>query len=109
MLLMPRHPEGLGWSVSRCIYFGYLCRALCASEDQLGLVSRWPPQSSQDHHHAVAYNIGPYICAFYVQMNRPFGVVDVAENLKGAVPKTAIQKVLVSLAEKGALIQKTKP
>ena len=40
-------------------------------------------------------------------MNRPFGAVDVAANLKGAVPKTAAQKILVSLAEKGALIQKT--
>ena len=40
-------------------------------------------------------------------MNRPFGAVDVAANLKGAVPKTATQKILVSLAEKGALTQKT--
>ncbi|PSR73724.1 hypothetical protein PHLCEN_2v10443 [Hermanssonia centrifuga] len=40
-------------------------------------------------------------------MNRPFGAVDVAANLKGAVPKTATQKILVTLAEKGELIQKT--
>ncbi|PPQ93676.1 hypothetical protein CVT25_012735 [Psilocybe cyanescens] len=40
------------------------------------------------------------------RMNRPYGVVDVAANLKGAVPKTAVQKVLVALAEKGELIQK---
>jgi 26S proteasome regulatory subunit, ATPase 3, interacting protein len=40
-------------------------------------------------------------------MNRPFGAVDVAANLKGAVPKTATQKILVALAEKGELVQKT--
>lgn len=39
-------------------------------------------------------------------MNRPYGAVDVAANLKGAVPKTAVQKILVSLAEKGELVQK---
>ncbi|CCL98619.1 uncharacterized protein FIBRA_00621 [Fibroporia radiculosa] len=39
-------------------------------------------------------------------MNRPFGAVDVAANLKGAVPKTATQKILVALAEKGELVQK---
>lgn len=43
----------------------------------------------------------------YAQMNRPFGAVDVAANLKGAVPKTATQKILVALAEKGELVQKT--
>ena len=41
------------------------------------------------------------------QMNRPFGAVDVSANLKGAVPKTATQKILVALAEKGELVQKT--
>ena len=41
------------------------------------------------------------------QMNRPFGAVDVAANLKGAVPKTATQKIMVTLAEKGELVQKT--
>ena len=39
-------------------------------------------------------------------MNRPYGAVDVSANLKGAVPKTAAQKILVSLAEKGELVQK---
>jgi 26S proteasome regulatory subunit, ATPase 3, interacting protein len=39
-------------------------------------------------------------------MNRPFGAVDVAANLKGAVPKTATQKILVALTEKGELTQK---
>ncbi|KAJ7209649.1 TBPIP-domain-containing protein, partial [Mycena pura] len=40
------------------------------------------------------------------RMNRPYGAVDVAANLKGAVPKTAVQKILVALAEKGELVQK---
>ncbi len=40
-------------------------------------------------------------------MNRPYGAVDVSANLKGAVPKTATQKILLSLAEKGELVQKT--
>ncbi|KAF5388778.1 hypothetical protein D9757_005619 [Collybiopsis confluens] len=37
----------------------------------------------------------------------PDGAVDIAANLKGAVPKAATQKILVALAEKGELIQKT--
>ncbi|KAJ7232788.1 TBPIP-domain-containing protein [Mycena haematopus] len=41
------------------------------------------------------------------RMNRPYGAVDVAANLKGAVPKTAVQKILLALAEKGELVQKT--
>lgn len=41
------------------------------------------------------------------QMNRPFGAVDVSANLKGAVPKPATQKILVALAEKGEVVQKT--
>lgn len=41
------------------------------------------------------------------QMNRPYGAVDVAANLKGAVQKTNVQKILVALAEKGDLVQKT--
>ena len=40
-------------------------------------------------------------------MNRPFGAVDVSANLKGTVPKTAAQKILVALAERGDLVQKT--
>jgi hypothetical protein len=43
----------------------------------------------------------------YWQMNRPYGAVDVSANLKGAVPKAATQKILVALAEKGELVQKT--
>lgn len=39
-------------------------------------------------------------------MNRPYGAVDVAANLKGAVPKSATQKILAALAEKGELVQK---
>lgn len=41
-----------------------------------------------------------------LQMNRPYGAVDVAANLKGAVPKATTQKILVALAEKGELVQK---
>ncbi|KAJ7039187.1 TBPIP-domain-containing protein [Mycena alexandri] len=41
------------------------------------------------------------------RMNRPYGAVDVSANLKGAVPKTAVQKILLALAEKGELVQKT--
>lgn len=40
-------------------------------------------------------------------MNRPFGAVDVSANLKGAVPKAATQKIMVALAERGDLVQKT--
>ncbi|EPQ52957.1 TBPIP-domain-containing protein [Gloeophyllum trabeum ATCC 11539] len=40
-------------------------------------------------------------------MNRPFGAVDVSANLKGAVPKTATQKILVALAEKKEVVQKS--
>lgn len=40
-------------------------------------------------------------------MNRPFGAVDISANLKGAVPKTTTAKILASLAEKGAIVQKT--
>ena len=40
-------------------------------------------------------------------MNRPYGAVDVSANLKGVVPKTATQKILLALAEKGELVQKT--
>ena len=45
--------------------------------------------------------------ALILQMNRPFGAVDVSSNLKGAVPKTATQKILLTLAEKGEITQKT--
>ncbi|OSC96705.1 TBPIP-domain-containing protein [Trametes coccinea BRFM310] len=41
------------------------------------------------------------------KMNRPFGAVDVSANLKGAVPKAATQKIMVALAERGDLVQKT--
>ncbi|KAH9918298.1 TBPIP-domain-containing protein [Fomitopsis serialis] len=47
------------------------------------------------------------ILEYIRRMNRPFGAVDVSANLKGAVPKTATQKILVALAEKGELVQKT--
>ncbi|TFK44460.1 TBPIP-domain-containing protein [Crucibulum laeve] len=47
------------------------------------------------------------VLQYVKKMNRPYGAVDVAANLKGAVPKTATQKILVALAEKGELVQKT--
>ena len=43
----------------------------------------------------------------FKQMNRPFGAVDISANLKGAVPKATTAKILVSLADKGAIVQKT--
>ncbi|KAH8117635.1 TBPIP-domain-containing protein [Phellopilus nigrolimitatus] len=46
------------------------------------------------------------ILKYLKKMNRPFGAVDVCANLKGAVPKTATQKILLSLAEKGEITQK---
>ncbi|TFK23696.1 TBPIP-domain-containing protein [Coprinopsis marcescibilis] len=46
------------------------------------------------------------ILEYLTRMNRPFGAVDVAANLKGAIPKATVQKLLVSLAEKGGLVQK---
>ncbi|KAA1476266.1 TBPIP-domain-containing protein [Dentipellis sp. KUC8613] len=47
------------------------------------------------------------VYAYIKRMNRPFGAVDVSANLKGAVPKTATQKILLALAEKGQVTQKT--
>ncbi|KAI0715743.1 TBPIP-domain-containing protein [Cerioporus squamosus] len=47
------------------------------------------------------------VLEYMKRMNRPFGAVDVSANLKGAVPKTAAQKILVALAERGDLVQKT--
>ncbi|EPT01916.1 hypothetical protein FOMPIDRAFT_1144534 [Fomitopsis schrenkii] len=47
------------------------------------------------------------VLAYVKMMNRPFGAVDVSANLKGAVPKPATQKILVALAEKGEVVQKT--
>ncbi|KAF8895721.1 TBPIP-domain-containing protein [Gymnopilus junonius] len=46
------------------------------------------------------------VLEYVKKMNRPYGAVDVAANLKGAVPKATTQKILVSLAEKGELVQK---
>ncbi|KAG2341901.1 TBPIP-domain-containing protein [Suillus weaverae] len=47
------------------------------------------------------------ILQYLKRMNRPFGAVDVAANLKGAVPKATTQKILVALAERGEIVQKT--
>ena len=41
------------------------------------------------------------------QINRPYGAVDISANLKGAVPKPATQKILLALADKGEVTQKT--
>ncbi|KAF4620329.1 hypothetical protein D9613_000353 [Agrocybe pediades] len=46
------------------------------------------------------------VLEYVKRMNRPYGAVDVAANLKGAIPKTAVQKILAALAEKGELVQK---
>ncbi|PAV23331.1 TBPIP-domain-containing [Pyrrhoderma noxium] len=46
------------------------------------------------------------ILSYLKKMNRPFGAVDVAANLKGAVPKSTTQKILATLAEKGEITQK---
>ncbi|KAF8520815.1 TBPIP-domain-containing protein [Gautieria morchelliformis] len=40
------------------------------------------------------------------EMNRPFGAADIFANLKGAVAKASVQKILVALAEKGEITQK---
>ncbi|TRM69233.1 Tat binding protein 1-interacting protein-domain-containing protein [Schizophyllum amplum] len=47
------------------------------------------------------------VLTYIRRMNRPFGAVDVAANLKGAVTKPLTQKILAALAEKGEIIQKT--
>lgn len=52
------------------------------------------------------YSSDTLVCMLQLQMNRPFGAVDVSANLKGAVPKTATQKILLALAEKGEVTQK---
>ncbi|KAL5533399.1 hypothetical protein ACEPAF_5175 [Sanghuangporus sanghuang] len=46
------------------------------------------------------------VLKYLKKMNRPFGAVDVCANLKGAVPKTATQKILAGLADKGEITQK---
>ncbi|THH17913.1 hypothetical protein EW146_g3001 [Bondarzewia mesenterica] len=46
------------------------------------------------------------VLEYIKRMNRPFGAVDVSANLKGAVPKTATQKILLALADKGQVTQK---
>lgn len=39
-------------------------------------------------------------------MNRPYNAVDVLANLKGAIPKTGARKILVTLTERGDLVQR---
>ncbi|KAJ7287338.1 TBPIP-domain-containing protein [Mycena rebaudengoi] len=47
------------------------------------------------------------VLEYVKRMNRPYGAVDVSANLKGAVAKTNVQKILLALTEKGELVQKT--
>lgn len=47
------------------------------------------------------------VLQYMKKMNRPYGAVDVSANMKGTVSKASAQKILVSLAEKGELVQKT--
>ncbi|KAH0588708.1 hypothetical protein H2248_004514 [Termitomyces sp. 'cryptogamus'] len=47
------------------------------------------------------------VLEYMKSMNRPYGAVDVAANLKGAIPKATVQKILVALTEKDFLVQKT--
>ncbi|KAI6039705.1 TBPIP-domain-containing protein [Pisolithus marmoratus] len=47
------------------------------------------------------------VLQYMKKMNRPFGAVDISANLKGAVPKTLTAKILLALAEKGEIMQKT--
>ncbi|KAG6880021.1 hypothetical protein C0992_007818 [Termitomyces sp. T32_za158] len=47
------------------------------------------------------------VLEYMKSMNRPYGAVDVAANLKGAVPKATVQKILIALTEKDLLVQKT--
>ncbi|KIJ51533.1 hypothetical protein M422DRAFT_224227 [Sphaerobolus stellatus SS14] len=46
------------------------------------------------------------VLEYVKEMNRPFGAADIFANLKGAVAKASVQKILVSLAEKGDITQK---
>jgi 26S proteasome regulatory subunit, ATPase 3, interacting protein len=46
------------------------------------------------------------ILTYMTQQNRPFAATDVHLNLKGAVTKTAAQKALLALADKGKLLKK---
>ncbi|KAH9957120.1 TBPIP-domain-containing protein [Russula dissimulans] len=47
------------------------------------------------------------VLEYIKRINRPYGAVDISANLKGAVPKPATQKILLALAEKGEVTQKT--
>ncbi|KDQ14884.1 hypothetical protein BOTBODRAFT_109484 [Botryobasidium botryosum FD-172 SS1] len=47
------------------------------------------------------------ILKYLKECNRPYGSSDISANLKNAVPKTAAQKILMTLAAKGEITQKT--
>ncbi|KAF8591155.1 TBPIP-domain-containing protein [Ramaria rubella] len=46
------------------------------------------------------------VLEYVKEMNRPFGAADICANLKGAVAKASVQKILIALAEKGEITQK---
>ncbi|KAG6900732.1 hypothetical protein C0993_003758 [Termitomyces sp. T159_Od127] len=46
------------------------------------------------------------VLEYMKSVNRPYGAVDVAANLKGAIPKATVQKILIALTEKDLLVQK---
>ena len=88
--------EGTSYSVIICYPSFVAHRSIYAAEDKVLEYIKWVKhisRSSSTHLTSIT------------QMNRPFGAVDVSANLKGAVPKTATQKILVALAEKGELVQ----
>ncbi|KAI0039642.1 TBPIP-domain-containing protein [Auriscalpium vulgare] len=66
-----------------------------------------PPKEKSDVKVLKGQDAEDCILDYITRMNRPFGAVDVSANLKGAVPKAATQKILIALAEKGAVTQKT--
>ncbi|KAI9511924.1 TBPIP-domain-containing protein [Russula earlei] len=47
------------------------------------------------------------VLEYIKRINRPYGAVDISANLKGAIPKAATQKILLTLADKGQVTQKT--
>lgn len=46
------------------------------------------------------------ILKYMREVNRPYGAIDITANLKGAVAKAQVQKVLQALADRGEITQK---
>ena len=90
--------EGASYSITICHPSFVVQRSIYAAEDK---VLEYIKRVKSTSRSSLTY------LTSIIQMNRPFGAVDVSANLKGAVPKTATQKILVALAEKGELVQKT--